>query len=578
MGDDKGGNDTASANPQPANTPRMVLTRPPENMGGAVVVHTAITDREHIREAFQTSEARFRSVLENMSEGLMLFDAEANLIYQNPASLRIHGFDAPSQGKLRREELPVTWKAWDLSGRPISFEEWPVSRVFRYERFQNQIIRVVRVETGREFYGSYNGCPICDAAGNLVMGFITIRDITGEVQARRNLEQSERRLRAFFESDMMGAIYWTTSGRITGANERFLQMTGYTREELVGGEISWERMTPPEYRQRDENALRELQSRGSDTAYEKEFMRKDGTRIPVLIGASMLDEKRYEGVAFVLDITERKRAEEVLARGKAELELEVAERTSELHDVIGELEHFSYTITHDMRAPLRAMKGYGELLLELCTEPGGEGTDFVRKIIAAAKRMDLLITDALSYNRAIREALPLTAVDTGRMLREILDTYPEFQPSRAHIHIEGEMPVVLANEAGLTQCFSNLLGNAVKFVKIGGTPQVWIWCEDREGCARIWIEDQGVGVPKTMMPRLFEMFSRGSKNYEGTGIGLALVRKVTQRMGGRVGVESEEGVGSSFWLEFKTARLEERGSAANERPSSGIGSKGRSSE
>lgn len=531
----------------------MVVTRPPDSIGGAVVVHTDITDREHSKRALQASEARFHSVLENMSEGLMLFDAEENLIYQNPASLRIHGFQAPNKGTLRRDELPVTWKAWDLAGRSIEFEEWPVSRVFRYEQFQNQVLRVIRVETGREFYGSYNGCPICDSSGKLVLGFITIREITGEVQARSALEQSERRLRAFFESDMMGAIYWTTSGRITGANDKFLQMVGYSREELVSGEISWEQMTPPEYRASDEKALRELEIRGSDTPYEKEFIRKDGTRLPVLLGASMLDDKHYEGVAFVLDITERRRAEEVLARGKADLELQVAERTRELQELIGELEHFSYTITHDMRAPLRAMQGYGEMLRDLCADPRDERREFVRKIIAAANRMDLLITDALSYSRAVRQELPLARVDAGRLLREILDTYPEFQPARAHIRIEGELPTVLANEAGLTQCFSNLLGNAVKFVKPGQKPEVRIWAEDRGDCARIWVEDRGIGISKLLLPRLFGMFARGSKNYEGTGIGLALVRKVALRMGGRVGVESQEGEGSHFWLECKKA-------------------------
>jgi PAS domain S-box-containing protein len=535
----------------------MVVTRPHEGIGGAVVVHTDITDREHSRRALQASEARFHSVLENMSEGLMLFDAEENLIYQNPASLRIHGFEAPSKGTLRRDELPVTWKAWDLSGRTIGFEEWPVSRVFRYEQFQNQVLRVIRVETGREFHGSYNGCPICDASGRLVLGFITIRDISGEVQARRALEQSERRLRAFFESDMMGAICWTTSGRITDANDKFLQMVGYDREELISGRISWERMTP-EYRARDENALRELESRGSDTPYEKEFIRKDGTRMPVLVGASMLDDKHYEGVAFVLDITERKRAEEVLARSKADLEVQVAERTAELQELIGELEHFSYTITHDMRAPLRAMQGYGEMLKELCSDSGDGRKELVQKIIAAANRMDLLITDALSYNRAVRQELPLCSVDTGKLVRDILDTYPEFQPARAHIQIDGELPVVLANEAGLTQCFSNLLGNAVKFVKAGEKPQVRIWAEPRGEYERIWVEDRGIGITKHMIPRLFEMFARGSNNYEGTGIGLALVRKVALRMGGKVGVESREGDGSRFWLECKTAGMKQK--------------------
>jgi len=182
-----------------------------------------------------------------------------------------------------------------------------------------------------------------------------------------------------------------------------------------------------------------------------------------------------------------------------------------------------------------------------------DAQELLERISASAERMDALIRDALSYSQALRQVLPLEHVDTGALVRSMLNSYPELQPSRAHIRVEGELPVVLGNEAGLTQCFSNLLGNAVKFVKKGDMPDVRIWAEEREGWARIWIEDKGIGISSDLLPRVFDMYSRGSNSYEGTGIGLALVRKVTQRMGGRTGVESEEGRGSQFWIELKSA-------------------------
>ena len=165
-----------------------------------IAVIEDITEQLNAREALSSSEHRFRSVMENMSEGLMLFDSERNLTYQNPASLRIHGFDPRHDGRVQNIDLPVTWEAWDESGRKISFEEWPVSRVFRHERFQNQVLRVRRVETGVEFYGSYNGCPIYDAKGKLALGFITIRDITAEHMARLRADHLQNLTAAFSQA------------------------------------------------------------------------------------------------------------------------------------------------------------------------------------------------------------------------------------------------------------------------------------------------------------------------------------------------------------------------------------------
>jgi PAS domain S-box-containing protein len=260
------------------------------------------------------------------------------------------------------------------------------------------------------------------------------------------------------------------------------------------------------------------------------------------------------------DVTERKQAEAVLARSKEQLEKLVAERTAKLEELVGELEHFSYTITHDMRSPLRAMTGFAQVLEELGpTCPDEQRQHFLARISVAARRMDLLITDALNYNRAVREQLPEEPVDVAALVRGMLDTYPEFQPSKANIRIVDELPFVLGNEAGLTQVFSNLIGNAVKFVKPGQVPHVTIRSETREDWVRIWVEDEGIGIMAAVLPKVFDMFSRGQTGYDGTGIGLALVRKVVMRMGGRVGVESEQGKGSRFWVELRpigTARRE----------------------
>jgi signal transduction histidine kinase len=178
---------------------------------------------------------------------------------------------------------------------------------------------------------------------------------------------------------------------------------------------------------------------------------------------------------------------------------------------------------------------------------------YLGRISLAASRMDRLITDALSYTKAMRQELSLEPVDTARLLRGMIESYPEFQPPNARVEIAGPLPWVVANEAGLTQCFSNLLGNAVKFVEKGRLPQVTIRAEPIDGRVKFWVEDNGIGIPREMHSKVFVMFQRLSKDFDGTGIGLALVRKVTERMGGRAGVESEAGKGSRFWIDLPAA-------------------------
>lgn len=248
------------------------------------------------------------------------------------------------------------------------------------------------------------------------------------------------------------------------------------------------------------------------------------------------------------------RLQEELAWINSRLEDQVRERTANLREMVNELEHFSYTITHDMRAPLRAISGFIRRLEELLgTRLDGETKDCMQRIASSANRMDRLVTDSLSYSKTVQTELVLGPVDAANLLRGIIDSYPNLQSPKAHIQIDSEIPRVLANEAGLTQCFSNLLDNAVKFVEPGAIAEVRVRAESRGGLVRIWFEDNGIGIPEPFRARLFQMFQRASRAYEGTGIGLALVKKMAEKMGGQAGVEFTGDTGSRFWLEFKPA-------------------------
>src|SRR6185369_11285 len=264
----------------------------------------------------------------------------------------------------------------------------------------------------------------------------------------------------------------------------------------------------------------------------------------------------------IRDITARKQAERALmaakneiARHALELEEVVKERTGQLRETIGELEGFSYSVSHDMRAPLRAMQSFASYLVkEYGSKLDEQGINYLQQIMRSAVRLDRLIQDVLSYTRVLHTPLATTPVDLDRLTRDIIETYPNGQAIQPEIHIHGRLPAVLGNEALLTQCISNLLGNGAKFVSDGTTPKIDVSAEAvGEDSVRISFKDNGIGIAPEDHSRIFRLFERihPSTEYEGTGIGLTIVRKAAERMGGQVGFESVPGKGSNFWIQLK---------------------------
>ncbi|MCL4176648.1 MAG: hypothetical protein KJ072_02735 [Verrucomicrobia bacterium] len=264
---------------------------------------------------------------------------------------------------------------------------------------------------------------------------------------------------------------------------------------------------------------------------------------------------------LIAEIAERKRAQQDLAAAKDEvsqyaqrLEEMVRERTGQLRETINELEEFSYGVSHDLRAPLRAMQSYSQFLVdEYGTQLDEKGVNYLHQIMRSAVRLDHLIQDVLNYTRILHSALPMQPVDLDRLVRDIIETYPNGLPIKPQITIRGTLPKVMGNEALLTQCISNLLGNGAKFVAPGITPQLEIAAEERRECVRVWFKDNGIGIASENHERIFRLLERihPATEYEGTGIGLTIVRKAVERMGAQVGFDSELGKGSSFWIQLR---------------------------
>lgn len=284
-------------------------------------------------------------------------------------------------------------------------------------------------------------------------------------------------------------------------------------------------------------------------------LREAAEKANASLQAEIIERRRVE--------TELHAAQEQLRANADMLELLVVERTAQLRASVGELEAFTYSLAHDLRAPVRAIHGFTQLVLEMPPDQvSPPAAQLLRRVITAAIRMDSLIQDVLALSAVIRRPITLSPLNLDALVRSLVQERPEFSPPRADIIVESPLLQVVGHEALLSQCLANLLGNAVKFVAPGTVPQVRVRTDELHDLApsqrsrvRIWVEDQGIGVPVDAQERIFEIFERfhHANQYEGSGIGLAIVRKAVERMGGRVGVESDGKKGSRFWLELPKA-------------------------
>ena len=510
---------------------------------------------EEIRRARDYAEATLRS----SPVPLLVLENDLRVVTANEAFYKT--FQVPptaTQGRLVYQLGSGQWNIPEL--RQLLEDVLPGQTVFRNFEVTHDFETV-----GRRAM-LLNARRMENEAGSPERIVLVIEDITERKQTEEALRESEARFRMM--ADNISQLAWICDqlGNVTWYNQRWLDYTGLTFEEMR--DWGWKKVHHPDHVDRVVASV--TRSRESGEVWDDTFplRGKDGNYRWFLSRAVPIKDADGNIVRWFgtnTDITEQRNSEEALRRAHElltneakYLEALVQERTASLQETIADLEHFSYTITHDMRAPLRAMQGFGGMLLE---DRGNsltpESADSLRRIMDAAQRMDALIRDSLQYARVVREQPPLGAVDPGPVLSTILRSYPSLQPPGVEIQVIEPLPPVTAAETGLAQCFSNLLVNAVKFVRAGITPKVRIWAEIRHQSnpetVRFWFEDNGIGIPSQYQARIFDMFQQLDKNYEGTGIGLALVRKTVERMKGKVGVESEPGKGSRFWLELTSA-------------------------
>ncbi len=395
------------------------------------------------RQASERSLAQLEAVFESMSEGLIIVDAEGNMLRMNPAARDMAGLDRhqelPDHLRLY-EAMPQVWDLRRLDGTPLPLDEWPISFARRRQPFSYHEIQVIDRRTGQPRIGRFHGRPVPAVDDSPPLYVLTFRDVTAQKQAELERIKLLERLEA-----------------------------------------------------------------------ERQRLRDSEHRLAVL---------------------------------NATLEERVRERTADL-------EGFAYTVSHDLRAPLRAIEGYADALLEDYPGLDDDARLYLQRISAAAARMNRLIDDLLEYSRLGRQDLILGPVGLDAAVADALEQLAGvLADSGARVDVQTPLPAVRAHLPTLSRVIQNLLANAVKFVPPGRTPRVRIDAAAGHGQVRLTVQDNGIGIAPEHHRRVFQVFERlhSHDKYPGTGIGLAIVRRSLERLGGDCGVESQPGGSSRFWI------------------------------
>jgi len=373
----------------------------------------------------------------------------------------------------------------------------------------------------------------------------------------KSLRASERRFRRLFETAQDGVLILDAkSHKILEANPFILEILGRPKTEIIGKEVFELGISMD--KEETGKTFEQLDKVGC-VRFERSWPSVPGRVRELEFVCNVYDENGKTLIQCnIRDIAGRKERErrlrealQQLAAAKEELETRVQERTVDLQQRNDELEAFSYSLSHDLRAPIRAIVSFTQIALdEYGSKVGPPATEFLQKAISAAERLDHLILDVLAFSKTTRQQVRRQRVDVEELLRDILQERPEWGPSKVEIKVQTPLLAVQGDRASLTQCLTNLMDNAVKFVRPGAFPKVRVFTERMGDRVRLFVEDNGVGIPLSAQARVFELFQRAHNGYEGYGIGLAIVRRAAERMGGSVGLRSEPGKGSTFWIEL----------------------------
>ena len=489
--------------------------------------------------ALAASEARYRHLFHSAPDGLTVLDVQGNIVSCNQSALKV----------FQRDESEVVGHHISEFLAPSSRHEFARSfpRIKRLE-FVEREIQIVRGD-GSIADVWRRGVPLLDTYGRFIGALVYDRDITARKRAEVALRNSEAKLRALIETSNDAVVVIDDKGLVTIFNPAAERMFVQSREEMIGQPL--QKLVPPEYREKHRRSVASYFATGKpDNAIGKTIdltaLRSDGTVFPIALS---LSAGRHSDGKFVLgiirDITARKQAEEALRRYTVELEKRNAE-----------LDAFAHTVAHDLKSLLTGIVGYASLLRgRIQSIPQDKVLDMLGRIESGGNRMRNVI-DELLLLASVRgmEEVDVQPLDMGKIVDGALERLQHMVADyRAEIVLPQSWPVAVGYGPWVEEIWVNYISNAIKYG--GQPPRVEMGATlEGDGQIRFWVRDNGVGISAEERERVFLPFERLHKvRTEGHGLGLSIVRRIADRLGGRVGVESQVGQGSTFYFVLPAA-------------------------
>jgi len=504
--------------------------------------HRDITERKNAQEALRQSEIFLRGILDSTDDGILAVDNNGKIINTNYRFAEL--WNIPKKLIAQKEDSALLEYVLNQLTDPELFLT-KVRDLYNSERTDFDIVQF----KDNRIFERFSTPLVLDK--NIVGRVWSFRDVTERKHAEESLRNSEKRFSAIFYNSPIG-MYLTKfpEGRLKDVNQAFLNLIGFTREQIVG-KLTTEINVWIDLKLRDKLS-NELSEKGTLKNVINQFRKKTGEIVDVEMSVEMIElEGEPYDLIVIQDISKRKEAEEAIQTLNTELEQRVKERTARLEAANKELEAFSYSVSHDLRAPLRAIDGFSEILLEnYSTVVDDQGKDYLNRVRAATQRMAQLIDNLLNLSRISRTELNFQQVNLSSIATVIMQELQNIQPDRS-VGIDIKPNVIAKGDASLLRyVLDNLLGNAWKFTSKCETAKIEFGSKEINGKQTYYVKDNGAGFDMAYYDKLFGAFQRlhSLAEFPGTGVGLATVQRIVHLHGGQNWAEGVPGQGATFYF------------------------------